>query len=68
MAWEKVQIWATPKFKKFLYERKAKDYTKTLFEIQEDIMKEVGYVDKSIEKTQPKNNKNVFGGGFFGKI
>ena len=68
MAWEKTQIWVTPKFKKFLYKRKAENYEKTLFEIQEDIMKEVGYVDKKIEETNKPMYKKNFGGGFFGKL
>lgn len=31
------QIWATPTFRKFLYEKKAETPDKTLFEIQDDI-------------------------------
>lgn len=70
MAWEKTQMWVTPKFKKFMYERKAQDFKKTLFDIQEDIMQEVGYKEMKEEKMFKAPNKkgNKFGGSFFGKL
>ena len=52
------QVWATPKFRKFLYGKKAENPDKTLFEIQNEIAD--SFKEQTLKQNEKKPKKETF--------
>lgn len=49
------QMWVTPKFRKFLYSKKAEDPSKTLFDIQDSLAESLSA--QKFKENEPKFKK-----------